>query len=227
MKKVQAKDGKFGFVDFTTEINKQGAGWEGGWVKITGKGTQSSYFDTLADTGLQGSTLLKVGDIIYLKEFESSPLLEGDAAAPLKFSKAQWCTDVNRSESTTIHDATSQGDVEQGVRDYVVGIVGESTGSLNGYMDLDDAFQREIESRFITRIVDDGAKITKLSIDEKPVMTFFCFREETTVGEVEVWLFRELYLSGLTTDKPLDGTIPFNLSYTVGWRAQYERRITA
>ncbi len=227
MKKVQAKDGKFGFIAYATELKKDSTGWEGGFVKIMGKGSPSSYFDTLVDANLQGATLFKVGDIIYLQGFESSPLLEGDAVAPLSLSKAQWCTDVNRSESATIHDATSQGDIERGIRDYTVGAVGESTGSLNGYMDLDDAFQREIESRFITRIVDDGAKITKLAIDEKPVLTYFCFREETTAGEVEIWLFRELYLSGLTTDKPLDGTIPFNLSYTVGWRAQYERTVTA
>lgn len=230
--KPDGKDGKFAFVTKGTEIDDASAEFAGGFALITAVGA-SSAFDSMKDSGIDNGEAVGVGDIVRLDSWEEltgNPLSEGDACEPLSidFDGSCWVTDKGRSASRTLNDRTSQGNVAAGDRDYAESGIQEETGSISGFYALGSSIQREIDSHFTTRIVDADGKKTKVPIQDGSFLTAFCYRETTVAGEVEIWLFRKLFIQSVDdAGAPQNGNVPFNFSYTVAWKRQYERTIPA
>ena len=229
--KLDGQDGKFGFVTKGAELDNASESFAGGFVQITAKGAVS-YFDTLKDDAIEGGEALGVDDIVYLPSWEAAAaiLTEGDTCIPLTvdFDGSSWVTDKGRSVSRDLADNTSQGDIAKSERSFREGGLQNETGSISGYYADGAAIQREIDSHFTIRIVDAGAKKTKVPTKSGSFLTAFCYRETTTVGETEIWLFRVMYIQSVDdTGAPMNGNVPFNFSYTTSWKRQYERTIAA
>lgn len=229
--KIDGQDGKFGFVTKGAELDNASAAYAGGFAQITAKGA-ASYFDTLKDDTIEGGEALEVGDIVYLPSWSEagSVLTAGDTCVPLTvdFDGSSWVTDRGRSASRDLADNTSQGDIAASKRSFREGGLQNDTGSISGYYADGAAIQREIDSHFTIRIIDDGTKKTKVPVKSGSFLTAFCYRETSTVGETEIWIFREMYIQSIDdTGSPMNGNVPFNFSYTTSWKRQYERTIAA
>lgn len=228
--KPSGQDGLFAFVTLGTALTSTSAAFTGGFVKISKVGTASA-FDELKDSSIEGGKAVGVGDILFLAawaELIANPLNEGDECLPLtmELDDSSWVTDRGRSMSRDLQDKTSQGDVRKGKRAYGLGPMQTESGSISGMYAIGSSIQRDIDSRFTERIVDDGAKITKVPIKHGSFLTALCYRETTVAGETEIWLFRELWIQGVDdAGLPLNGNVPFNFGYTVQWKQQYERTI--
>lgn len=230
--KAHGQDGKFGFVSEGTELDHSSATFAGGFVKISAKGAASAI-DAMKDDSIEGGIVLGVGDVMYLPAWEDvggNPLSEGDTCIPLTvdFDGSSWVTDKGRSMSRDLSDRTSQGDVAENRRDYREGGLQNETGSISGFYTFGSAIQRDIDSHFTQRIVDDGTKKTKIPVKSGSFLTAFCYRETTTAGEVEIWLFRVMFIQSVDdAGAPANDNVPFNFSYTTAWKRQYERTIPA
>lgn len=225
-------DGKLYPVTLGTLLNSTSESFAGGFCRIESLGA-TSYFDGLRDSGIADGEDPKVGSVVYLKAFTQStgnPLRSGDTATPLLLDDedACWVTDRGRSVSRNVFDKTTQCQAKKGEREYSYNATGDETGSISGLYAIGSEWQREIDSRFIERIVDNGSgKITLIARKNTPLLTAFSYRETTVAGEQEIWLFRSLFVTNVTADAPQDGAVGFNFNYTAGWRKQAERTIPA
>lgn len=230
--KPSGQDGLFAFVKQETALDSTSAAYAGGFARISKVGAASS-FDALKDASIEDGKALGVGDIIHLAEWEdvaANPLAEGDECIPLTIDldDSSWVTDRGRSMSRDLQDKTTQGDVRSGKRAYGLGPLQTESGSISGMYAIGSTIQRDIDSHFTERIVDDGTKKTKVPVKHTSFLTALCYRESTVAGEVEIWLFRELWIQGVDdAGLPLNGNVPFNFGYTVQWKQQYERTIAA
>nr|WP_319520987.1 hypothetical protein [uncultured Sphaerochaeta sp.] len=230
--KPSGQDGLFAFVTLGTALDSSSASYDGGFARITGVGAASA-FDALKDASIENGKALGIGDIIYLPKWEdagANPLAEGDECTPLTINldDSSWVTDRGRSMSRELQDKTSQGEVRKGKRAYGLGPVQTESGSISGMYAIGSVIQRDIDSHFTERVIDDGTKKTKVPIKHTSYLTALCYRETTVAGEVEIWLFRELWIQGVDdAGLPLNGNVPFNFGYTVQWKQQYERTIAA
>lgn len=230
--KPDGQDGRFTFFSYGTALTSASEAYTGGFAKITAKGAASA-FDAMKDDTIEGGKALEVGDVVHLPAWEAAlenPLSEGDECDPIEMDieGASWVTDKSRSFSRDLQDRTSQGDVIKGERDYHEGSLQNETGSISGLYALGSDVQREIDSHFIHRIVDKSGKKTKVPIKSGAFDTAFCYRETTAAGEVEIWLFRSMYIQSVDdAGSPQAGNVPFNFSYTVAKKTQYERTIPA
>lgn len=225
-------DGKLYPVTLGTLLDSTSATFAGGFCRIESLGAASN-FDGVKDSSIVDGEDPQVGTVVYLAawaELASNPLAEGDTATPLVLDDedACWVTDRGRSVSRNVFDKTTQCQAKRGEREYSYNANGDETGSISGLYAIGSDWQREIDSRFIERTIDDGAgKLTRVARKSTPLLTAFSYRETTVAGEQEIWLFRTLYVTSVTTDAPQDGSVGFNFNYTAGWRKQVERTIPA
>lgn len=230
--KPSGQDGLFAFVTVGTALDSTSAAFTGGFARITKVGAASA-FPALKDSAISGGLSLTVGDIIFLAawtELVSNPLEDGDECTPLTMDTddSSWVTDRGRSMNRDLQDKTSQGDVRAGKRAYGLGPIQNESGSISGMYAIGSIMQRDIDSHFTVRVIDDGTKKTKMPIKHTSYLTALCYRETTVAGETEIWIFRELWIQGVDdAGLPLNGNVPFNFGYTVQWKQQYERTIAA
>lgn len=230
--KPSGQDGLFAFVSQGTALTSSSATFAGGFARISKVGAASA-FDALKDAAIAGGVALSVLDIIHLAawaELANNPLEEGDECIPLTvdLDDSSWVTDRGRSMSRDLQDKTSQGDVRKGKRAYGLGPVQTESGSISGMYAIGSVIQRDIDSHFTERVIDDGTKKTKMPITHTSFLTALCYRETTVAGETEIWLFRDLWIQGVDdAGLPLNGNVPFNFGYTVQWKQQYERTIAS
>jgi len=230
--KPDGQDGLFAFVTLGTDLDSTSASFAGGFTRITKVGAVSA-FDAMKDDAIEGGEAVGVGDIVYLPAWEdagTNPLSEGDECTPLTIDidDSSWVTDRGRSMSRDLQDKTTQGDVREGRRSYGLGPLQNETGSISGLYAIGSTIQRDIDSHFTKRVVDSGTKVTKVPIKKTSYLTALCYRETTVAGEVEIWLFREMWIQSVDdAGLPLNGNVPFNFAYTVQWKQQYERTIAA
>jgi hypothetical protein len=225
-------DGKLYPIKLGTLVEPTSAKFDGGFCRIESLGA-ASHFDGLKDALIDGGEDPRVGDVVYLDGWEvvgDNPLAEGDTVTPLELDEddACWVTDRGRSASRNVFDKTTQCQAKRGDREYSYNALGDETGAISGLFAIGSDWQREIDSRFIERVVDDGdGKITRIGRKNTPLLTALSYRETSIAGEQEIWLFRTLFVTSVTTDAPQDGSVGFNLNYTAGWRKQVERTIPA
>ena len=229
--KPDGVDGKLYPVSLGTVLTAESAVFVGGPCRIETLGA-ASYFDGLKDSSISGGSDPEVGDVVFLPAWEAvlgNVLEEGDTVTPIILSEdGCWVTDRGRSASRNVMDKTTQCNAKKGEREYSYNANGDETGSISGLYAIGSEWQREIDSRFISRVVDDGeGKITRVARKNTALMTAFSYRETTVAGEQEVWLFRNLFVTSVTTDAPQDGSVGFNFNYTAGWRQQVERIVSA
>ncbi|MGD1832499.1 MAG: hypothetical protein ACPKOP_04050 [Sphaerochaetaceae bacterium] len=230
--KPDGQDGLFSFVSLGTDLDSTSAAYTGGFAKITKVGAASA-FDAMKDDAIEDGEAVGVGDIIHLAAWAdvgSNPLSEGDECTPLVIDTddSSWVTDRGRSMSRDLQDKTTQGDVRAGRRAYGLGPLQNETGSISGLYAIGSVIQRDIDSHFTKRVVDDGTKKTRVPIKSTSYLTALCYRETTVAGEVEIWVFREMWIQSVDdTGLPLNGNVPFNFAYTTQWKQQYERTIAA
>ena len=230
--KPSGQDGMFAFVKDGTEINSESASFDGGFCKVSQVGA-SSAFEALKDNSIANGQAISVGDVVYLEAWEAAetnPLEDGDVCMPLiiDLDDSSWVTDRGRSMSRDLQDQTTQGDVLKHKRSYALSPMQTESGSISGMYAIGSSMQREIDSRFTERVVDGESKKTKVPITNGSFMTALCYRKTTVAGETEIWLFRELFIQGVDdAGLPLNGNVPYNFGYTVAWKQQYERTISA
>ncbi len=225
-------DGRLYPVTLGTLLTHESASFKGGFCRIESLGTLSK-FDGVKDSSISDGEDPHVGSVVFLSEWEKvgdNPLAEGDTAIPfiLDDTDACWVTDRGRSVSRNVFDKTTQCQAKRGEREYSYNASGDETGSISGLYAIGSDWQREIDSRFIERTIDNGeGKLTRVARKNTALLTAFSYRETSIAGEQEIWLFRALYVTSITTDAPQDGSVGFNFNYTAGWRRQVERTVAA
>lgn len=225
--KLMATDGRSGFCNPGDTLDSTSATFGGGFCFIKAKGT-STYFDTLQDSTLTGGKALPVGAVVKLPAWDKSgdnPLTEGDQAEVIAMDISCWTTDSPASAQEGEVVESSQCDIIAGRRAVRGdGIVVES-GTFNGLYNTDSEMQRTIEGLFRNRIIDAGGKVTMLPRTRKNFWHFFIYREMTEAGEVEITLFRKMFIPQINAGQPASGSIPFSFNYTTLESWQYEETI--
>lgn len=228
--KVSSIDGRSSFlIPGKQDITHATASFLGGWVCIKQKGA-ASYFDSLKDAAAEGGEAVKAGDFIKLDGWDgSSPLSEGDMAAPYEEQMLCWVTDSPSAPSQGTVDFTTQCDVANGEKDIREDGQVSETGTQNGAFKTDSEFQRQLEALFATRIVSKAGKITRIAKTKNRWVHLFVYRKMTDSGEIQVSKIRRMMISGIDEGQPsmtgAGAMVPFNFSYTVLKSWVYEEHI--
>jgi len=183
-----------------------------GWYKIKSRAESGGGIPE-KDPEIERGEALKAGDFYFA--LQGQPLAQGDALVPMTLKKLSFTTDVSAAAQSQAIDVTTQIDVERGTRAYVPSAFKERSGSINGLVDVDSEEQRELVNEFNAVLVDDGRYVTRLP-SKTDVHHFMLSRRETvTAGEVEAWEYFPVIVESFQTDKPIDGSCPFNFNYKV------------
>lgn len=227
--KIQATDGRSGFIKLGDKVDSSTATFKGGFCFIKAKGT-ASHFDQLKDSALADGIELPVGAVTRLPSWDKSadnPLTEGDEATEISMDISCWTTDCPASAQEGEVVVTTQCDVIAGRRAVQGDGVVVETGTINGLFYTDSEMQRELEGLFRNRIIDDGGKVTLVPRSRKDFWHFFTYREMSDAGEVEITLFRRMFIPQINAGQPASGSTPFNFNYTTLESWQYEETIAA
>lgn len=162
---------------------------------------------------IKGGKGLKVGQVVHL--WKGQTLATGDAVIPLTLSLISFVKDVSNSKQGSSFDVSTQENLESGTRAYIGSAFSDSSGTINGTVDVDSEPQRALLNNFEEVTVDDGTNITVLPA-KKLNQDYMLSRRETDVsGETAVWEHFPCVVESLTMDKPLDGEQNFNFNYKV------------
>lgn len=225
--KLVSIDGRSGFCQPGDSLTAESATFKGGFVFIRAKGT-GSHFDTLLDDSIDGAKALPVGAVVKLPAWDKSednPLISGDEAESIGMEISCWTTDCPASMQEGEVVESTQCDIINGRRAVRGdGIVVES-GTANGLYDTDSEMQRELEGLFRNRIIHKDDKVSLRPRKQKDFWHWFKYREMTDAGEVEVTLFRRMFIPQISAGQPTSGSIPFSFNYTTLETWQYEETI--
>jgi len=209
--------GKEGFL-YGVKFERTVAGGDGvtvpksGWYKIKSRAESGSGIPG-KDPDVERGEALKAGDFYFAAR--GQPLAAGDTLIPMTLKKLSFTTDVSASAQGQAIDVTTQIDVEKGARSYVPSAFKERSGSINGLVDVDSEEQRELVNEFNAVLIDDGRYVTRLPSKTGVHHLMLSRRETSTEGEVEAWEYFPVIVESFQTDKPVDGSCPFNFNYKV------------
>lgn len=183
-----------------------------GFYRIASIASSSSSLPT-PDTNIAGAKGIKVGQVVHL--WKGQALATGDSVIPLELTLISFVKDVSNSKQGTTYDVSSQANLESGVREYITGAFSESSGTINGTVEVGSEAQRELLNQFQEITIDDGTHITRLPAKETKQDYMLSRRETETVGEIAFWEHFPVTVESIQTDKPLDGEQTFNFNYKV------------
>ena len=194
-------------------------------TEVEGDGLTALTADTfykISGKAATGSVLPYEVDYIFKTPATGTDItpIVGDNVLPVTLDKICKADLEISNEKGTI-EVTD--DCDDGYVSSIVDGFSNASGSINAMFRFDEqngglnANQEKFLNAFYAICKDDGAGVYSLEeLSDADLMIFVLMNTPAALGDVRVWLFMPIILSGLTMNKPLKGVQNLDSSWTKG-----------